>query len=185
MKIRSIYRFFQLEKGTGKIQVRGTNIELLGKDISRHLKESKDCIIVAATLGHEVDRLIRYYERINMTKALILDTSASVAIEEAINKLNGDLKKEVSMDRKALTSRFSPGYGDFPLSIQSSILDILGAKKSIGLTVNLHNILIPRKSITAILGIADSELRNGKKSCDQCGMVRNCSFSKGGKDCEN
>ena len=105
MKIRSIYRFFQLEKGTGKIQVRGTNIELLGKDISRHLKESKDCIIVAATLGHEVDRLIRYYERINMTKALILDTSASVAIEEAINKLNGDLKKEVSMDRKALTSR--------------------------------------------------------------------------------
>ena len=185
IKVRSAYRFFQLEEKGEKLLIKGTNVELLGKDIRRHLKNTKDCIIMAATLGHEVDRLIRYYEKVSMTRALILDATASVAIEEAINKLNGDLEKEVFMDNKIFTSRYSPGYGDLPLSIQGGLLDILGAKKSIGLTANAHNILIPRKSITAILGIVAGSVVNNETSCEHCNMRNNCDFSKGGKGCGN
>lgn len=184
-RTKSTYRFFPLKMVSGRLLIKGTNIVLPGQDIKNHLKNTKDCIIMAATLGHEVDRLIRYYEKVSMTRALILDATASVAIEEAINKLNGDLEKEVFMDNKIFTSRYSPGYGDLPLSIQGGLLDILGAKKSIGLTANAHNILIPRKSITAILGIVAGSVVNNETSCEHCNMRNNCDFSKGGKGCGN
>ncbi len=182
-EIRSIHRIFPLAAEGKRLLIEGTDIHLAGEDIRRYLKNSSHCIIIAATLGHEVDRFIRYYERLDMTKALILDAAASVTIEGIIDKLNQDLKHQVALDHKALTSRYSPGYGDFPLNIQSSILDILGAKKTIGLTTNLHNILIPRKSITAVLGIVEGGIEIDKNSCDNCNIRDNCSFSKGGKGC--
>src|SRR5699024_11558941 len=110
------------------------------------------CILIGVSLGHKVDTIIRYYEKLDMTKAIILDSCASVAIEDIINNINENLEKIVSKDKKILTSRYSPGYGDWPLDIQRNILDVLESSKTIGLNLTSHNILIPRKSITAIIG---------------------------------
>ena len=140
---------------------------------------------MAFTLGHKVDQLIRYYEKINMTKAIILDACSSTAIEEVADNLCDDLEKKYLIESKKLTSRFSPGYGDLDISIQREFLNILNAGKIIGLTSTLSNILIPRKSVTAIAGIINKNIEKTRRDCKNCIKFNNCIFAKGDDHCGN
>lgn len=182
-KEKYIYRFFCISKGKGKLLLDNSSLKLIGNDIKKHLNKSESCVLMAATLGHDVDTKIRYYEKTSMTKALILDACATAAIEEICDRLCEDIGDIIAQDNKKLTSRYSPGYGDFPLNIQSDFLEVLGAKKSIGLTASSESILIPRKSVTAIAGIIDIESKAEEISCLNCNKYAACNFSKGDARC--
>ncbi len=159
IKEKSIYRFFDIDRRVNEAYLSETNLTLIGEDIKDHLKDSRQCILMAVTLGTEADFKIRYYEKISMTRALILDACATTAIEEICDEICEDLEKMVKEEGKTLTSRYSPGYGDLPIHIQKDFLTVLGAQKAIGLTASSHSILIPRKSVTAIIGVLDSGLK--------------------------
>ena len=49
------------------------------------------------------------------------------------------------------TMRFSPGYGEWPLKAQEKLLPLVEADK-IGVTLTDTDIMIPRKSVSAIIG---------------------------------
>ena len=118
---------------------------LHGNDIKKHVENCKEIMIFAATLGLQVDGLIRSLEASDMPGAVITDSLASDMIENYCD--------DVFRGRTDLTTRFSPGYGDFPLEVQHELLRILDAKKQIGLYATAGGLLIPRKSITAIIGV--------------------------------
>lgn len=183
IKERYIYKFFDISRSKGKLWLRDSNLKLVGKDIKNHLNNSKVCVLIGATIGHEVDTKIRFYEKISMTKALILDACATVAIEEICDKVCKEIESKLIIDNKVLTTRYSPGYGDLPLDIQNDFLLTLDARKSIGLTASSHSILIPRKSVTAIAGVINREEKKEEISCINCNKYSTCKFSKGGNGC--
>ncbi len=162
-----IYRFFDICRENGEVSLDETNLVLTGDDIKEHLEKSESCILMAVTLGNDVDSKIRYYERKSVTKALILDACATAAVEEICDEICEKLEKKVNEKNKTLTDRYSPGYGDLPIDIQNDFLSVLEAQKSIGLTANSHSILIPRKSVTAIVGVLDVEDKHGRKEVVQ------------------
>jgi cobalamin-dependent methionine synthase I len=47
--------------------------------------------------------------------------------------------------------RFSPGYGDWTLDNQPQVLQLAEAER-IGITLTESNIMIPRKSVSAVIG---------------------------------
>jgi len=121
---------------------------LQGSDIKNHIKDCDEIILFAATLGFEVDALIRQTEAFDMAGAVVLDALASEEIERVCNTVH----TEIGAGYARITKRFSPGYGDFPLDVQGELLAALDAQKKIGLYANDSNLLIPRKSVTAIVG---------------------------------
>ncbi len=153
---------------------------LKGDDIRGHLRESGRVIFFAATLGSEADRLIRTAEVRNMAYALVLDALASAMTEEYCDSLEQQLKEQYGGH---FTWRFSPGYGDYPIGVQPDIIRFLNAEKLIGLTVTESNILIPRKSVTAVIGISDREQSRGVRGCATCNMRENCAFRRDGQTC--
>lgn len=175
---RHVYKFFNIAKDNGKIVLKDCLINLEGTGIYKHLETSKTCILMAATLGSEVDTRIRYYEKTDMTRALILDSCASTAIEEVCDRVCSYLEKIVGEKGKTLTSRYSPGYGDLPIDIQKSFISALGADKSIGLTASSSNILIPRKSVTAIIGVASGNSKPMEKNCLKCSKYSDCQYRR-------
>ncbi|WP_346884136.1 methionine synthase [Clostridium sp. UBA4395] len=186
IKARYIYKFFNIRKEKDKICIFNSNFSIAGGDIRKHLDKSEVCILMAATLGNSVDAKIRYYEKISMTKALILDACATTAIEELCDRICEELEEVVQNENNTLTSRYSPGYGDLPIDIQKKFLAMLSAEKSIGLTASSNSILIPRKSVTAIVGVVKRENNSIKKiSCLQCNKYSNCMFRKGDDRCGN
>ena len=58
---------------------------------------------------------------------------------------------------KTLTNRCSPGYGDLPLSLQPHLLSALNANKLLHITLSDTLLMIPQKSITAIVGIRSDD----------------------------
>lgn len=180
---RYVYKLFDIFRKDDKIFLKESNFELKGKNIKKHLKNSEQCILMGITLGHGVDTRIRYYEKTSMDKALILDACASTIIEEISDRLCKEIEENLKKNKKALTGRYSPGYGDLPLDIQGDFLSIIDAKKAIGLTSTSNSILIPRKSITAIMGIVDIKDRKRINKCIDCNNYNSCIFSKGDENC--
>ena len=181
-KARYIYKFFHISQDRKNLNLLESSLELAGDDIKNHLDKSKSCVLMAITLGHEVDKKIRYYEKTSMTKAIILDACATAYIEEVCDKVGREIESELE-EGKVLTSRYSPGYGDLPIGIQNDFLSTLNAKKIIGLNASSHSILIPRKSVTAIAGVIDSDQKIEEISCINCEKYDTCNFSKGGNGC--
>ncbi len=155
--------------------------ELLhGEDIKEHLEGCDRVIVFAATLGAQADRLIRTAQVSNMAYAVVLDAYGSALIEDYCDKC------EIELNEKTcgfFTWRYSPGYGDFPISLQSDFIRFLSADKKIGLTATENHILIPRKSVTAVIGISESGERTEKSGCDSCNMKETCKFRKDGQSC--
>ena len=54
----------------------------------------------------------------------------------------------------ALRHRFSPGYGDLPLSVQPAFLAALDATRRLGITLTSSFLMVPTKSVTAFVGVA-------------------------------
>lgn len=154
----------------------------VGDDIQALLSESTQCVLLAATLGNALETAIRRAQVRGLTRALMLDCCGSAAIESVCDAAEAEIRAAVG-EGKHLTDRFSPGYGDLPLSVQPLLLDILDAPRRIGLTLTPTGIMTPRKSVTAILGIADTPQPRRFRGCAYCSMFENCAYRKAGKSC--
>lgn len=176
---RITYRIFPVEEG----QPVGAGILLEGQDIRRHLEDCHETILMAATLGQEVETLLMRTQIRDMAQALIMDSCASAAIENICDNLEADLREEYEKQGFFLTDRFSPGYGDMPISQQRDFCGVLDVQRRIGLTVSESGIMIPRKSVTAVLGVSRAPRKRRSSGCANCNMFRTCTIRKGGKTC--
>ncbi len=179
--IRYCYNVFDIEEINNQIKVKNTNLSLQGKSILTHLENCNQAVFMAATLSEKVDRLISKYNVVDMTSSIITDAMASALIEQVCNKVEEIIKDNIQ--NKNMTWRFSPGYGDLPISLQKDFVNAINANKKIGLTVTNNNILIPRKSVTAIIGISDKPIPQKKRGCVICSMNKTCQFRKRGTHC--
>ena len=68
--------------------------------------------------------------------------------------------------------RFSPGYGDWPLEQQPELIRVTKCE-SIGITLSESKMLVPRKSVTAIIGLykevkGSGETAHSPNGCAAC-----------------
>lgn len=159
----------------------GTTLSFPGKQIQQLLKESHHCILMAVTIGHGVDRKIRELQIRNMADAVVFDACASSLVEEYCNSYEKYLLS--THENLFFTDRFSPGYGDLPLDVQVPLCRILDTNKKMGLSLSPTHLMSPKKSITALVGVADSPQPMRIKGCGYCQMRGQCAYRKGGKTC--
>lgn len=154
---------------------------VVGNDVTAHLDGCEKAVVMCATLGAEVDKLIRISQIADMAKAVVLDSFASVAIEQVCQRLDELLAQKY--DGMNMTFRFSPGYGDYPIEMQREFLKILDAPRRIGLTANDSFLLTPSKSVTAVLGLSEKPIERKKRGCAICNMRDSCKFRRNGEHC--
>ncbi|MBO7304960.1 MAG: Vitamin B12 dependent methionine synthase activation subunit, partial [Clostridia bacterium] len=109
-----------------------------------------EVVVFAATVGIEIDRLIKKYNSVSPSRALVLSAVGTEAIESLADAFSADISKEYNI---RLRPRFSAGYGDLPLEAQREIFKILDAPRNIGLSLTDGLIMSPTKSVTAFIGL--------------------------------
>lgn len=114
-----------------------------------NLSGCKSIVLFAATVGAGVDRLIAKYNRLSPARAAVLQAMGAAAVEQWCDELNARITEEYGPSRP----RFSCGYGDLPLSLQRSIFPALNVTKNTGATLTEGDLMMPSKSVTAIVGI--------------------------------
>lgn len=154
---------------------------MCGKDIQNHLDGCEKAVLMCATLGAKIDKLLRVSQVSDMAKAVMLDSFASVAVEQVCCKVDEILAEKYNGWH--MTFRFSPGYGDYPVEMQKYFLRELDAPRKIGLMTNDNFLLTPTKSVTAVSGLSKNVIKRSKRGCAVCNMRDKCKFRKSGEHC--
>lgn len=140
---------------------------------------------MAATLGVQVDKEIKYLELTDMT----------------LGRYGGWLPQPLRWRSCAIGWRslstgrlnvtvYSPPGGSalametFPSAYSGNLPGRWTPPKPSGLTVNGSGILLPRKSVTAILGLSSEPIAAAGRSCTSCPNWESCPYRKGGTFCE-
>ena len=152
---QGIYEIFPiLSRTEEKINIK-ENLVIHSKQVSKLLAKCQRSVLLACTIGSALGaRVLEYEKNGELQKAATLDAFGSELADEAADYLNKAAAWQRSRITSKMTMRYSPGYGDWNLEVQPEILALLDAKQ-IGLTSNASHILIPEKSVTAIVGIQD------------------------------
>jgi len=177
------YGIFNLERKEGGISLSQSRINLVGSGIANHLEGAQKCAVMALTLGAKIDKKLRLYSRTEVTRALIMDACATAAVESLADQVEEKINSAAKDEGLFLTERFSPGYSDLPLTVQPDIIHALDAHRKIGLSVTESCLLIPQKSVTAIVGFIKQERKKLVRDCKDCNKYNDCLFRREGKHC--
>ncbi len=129
------------------------DLSVKSSSLAKHLSGCESAIIFVATVGIEIDRLIAKYSKISPSKSVVFQAIGTERIESLADTFEKETVAEKAKIRLSTVSRFSPGYGDFPLEFQKEIFSLLDCPRRIGLTLNESMLMTPSKSVSAIIGI--------------------------------
>lgn len=147
------------------------------KNLLKNLGGCSQVLLMAVTLGIGVDRLIVKYEKLQISKAVVMQAAAAALIEAHCNELCLKWKQEYGKKGLYLRPRYSPGYGDFPLSCQKAVLDGLDAGKRLGIRLTDGGLMVPTKSVTAVIGVSRADEACSVEGCEACGNL-GCAFRR-------
>lgn len=147
------------------IEIHGDDINLgfamtTSHSLAKCLDGCHEIILLSATVGFGIDRLIEKYSLISPSRAIILQALGSERVEALCDVFCNELAIQEEKNGNTLRPRFSPGYGDLSLDLQKDIFAALGCTKTIGITLGDNLFMKPTKSVTAIIGIKGKRNEN-------------------------
>ena len=181
VKPRFTWRTFHIEMQEGGVLFREAGEILPGKLAVNMLQECETAVLMVCTLGAEFDAMQRAWSARDMARAVVLDACGSALVEAGCDAAEEELAGRFpGMYR---TDRFSSGYGDIPLETQDWILRAVDAGRRLGVTATASHLMIPAKSVTAVIGLSDKPQGAKIRGCAYCALREECAYRKRGTVC--
>ncbi len=172
---RCIWREYPLKINDDSIDMSVLRTD--SKDLARNLKDCRSVVLFAATLGSGVDLLLNRYSLLKVSRCVVLQAAASAMLETWCDEQNASIRREYEEKGLYLRPRFSPGYGDFSLECQKGISEALQLSKRIGITLTDSLLMVPSKSVTAVIGVSDIRAGCVPEGCEACGRT-DCAYRR-------
>lgn len=179
---RWIWRMTGISRTGGSLSLTDMNLPLPGRTADRMLRECSRCAVMVCTLGVDFDTWSRRLQSRDMHRAVLLDALGSAWVESGCDAAEDEIRTR--FPGMYLTDRFSPGYGDLPLECQSALLEALDAPRRLGVYATPSHMMIPQKSVTAVIGLADRPQMARIRGCAYCAMNKTCTLRKAGTPCD-
>lgn len=178
---RYAWRAFRVRQAEDGVRLEGSGVVLPGRLARDMLAECGTAVLMTCTLGAPFDAMLRTWEARDMARAVVLDACGSAYAEAGCDSA----EKEIAGRFPGMyrTDRFSPGYGDLPLETQDPILAALDAGRRLGISANASHLLIPAKSVTAVIGISEKPQGAKIRGCAACSLREGCAYRERGDFC--
>lgn len=139
------------------------------KIISSNLKEIEYIAVLVATIGSEITSyLTKLMEEGDTLTGYIADQIASELVECWADDIEAGLSDFVNKNGMKITNRYSPGYCGWDVADQHEIFSLL-PENYCGVSLTENALMIPIKSISAIVGIGEKAERRDYQ-CSICDM---------------
>ena len=135
---KCVYKRYDIKVLENAVELDGWRIESI--KLSRHLRGCKAAYLFAA----------------NMARGTVAHSVANALIEDYCDEMQAQIAEKEAATGLFLKPRYSPGYGDFALESQKEIFARLECAKRIGLTLTDTMLMVPFKSVTAVIGVTDA-----------------------------
>lgn len=175
---RGIWKILPYAPDEGKI-LGNHPLSLQGHSIRQHLSGSHFVGVLAVTAGDKIEQASsENFREGKYLEGLLLDAAATAAVEALADQLDSLIRDQARRAGQKTVWRFSPGYGDWPVTQQNDFAALIGAEE-IGITVTDHSMLLPRKSVTAVIGISGCGRKPLNNKCSACSLIT-CPFRETG-----
>lgn len=161
----------------GSIVVDGP-FELSSKALSKYLKGALELHFFLVTIGSGVENTAsRWMANEKELGGYLLDRIGSFAVESLAMAAEEKLRRSCRAKKLSVSMRLSPGYCDWPIEEQRKLDKLIGFS---GADVRLTKacVMLPRKTISAVLGVGPTGLFSKKISqCVICGK-KDCDYRR-------
>ena len=152
---RGLHRRLHISVSEGHVEAGGHVFE--SRALAKNLCGCGEAFFLAATLGAEADRRLRRYAAVDLPRAAVWQAACAAYLEEYLDEMENALRAEAP--GLYLRPRFSPGYGDLDISNQQAMFALLDLEKRLGLSLTPAWMMLPEKSVTAIIGLSAQPCR--------------------------
>ena len=143
------------------------------------LKGTRYLAFGLSTIGNQLEeKVVELFAKNEYPKAMALDAVGTVASKFLSNYIQSVICQEAKEQNFQTTKYFSPGSGDWNISQQKNIFQIIPAGK-IGVKLTESYMMIPKKSLSWVIGMGKEIIipSKGDDSCKNC-LAENCQFRK-------
>ena len=143
------------------------------------LKGTSYLVFGLSTIGNNLEeKVAELFAKNEYPKAIALDAVGTVASKYLSNYIQSLICQEAKEQNFQTTKYFSPGSGDWNISQQKKIFQIIPADK-IGVKLTESYMMVPKKSLSWVIGIGKEIIipSKGNDSCEIC-LAENCQFRK-------
>jgi len=163
------YTIRDIEAIQGNRVTIGDSITFDSKIIAKLLERCHKIAVFALTIGNHLEEMVAYLAENGLVlQATVLDAIGSGAAEKLADYVEDRIRRMANIEGLVTSLRFSPGYCDWEVSQQKMVFQSLnGDSAGIRLTESL--LMIPRKSVSGIIGIGwpDNDIEN-YNPCQTC-----------------
>jgi hypothetical protein len=143
--------------------------------LAKALSQSRSAFAFATTIGKALeDKVAAMMKGDSSPEGLILDTIGSEVAELLAEAVSAYALSTVKKEDMCITQRFSPGYCDWDVAEQTKLFKLIGPEAA-GITLNASCQMIPRKSVSGVIGIGTSaEIGSIASPCKSCERKKAC-----------
>ncbi len=111
------------------------------------------------TIGEKLEKKVGALSREgSILEAVLLDSTGSVAVEETANYIESKIAEIASGEGKKTSPRASPGYGEWKITNQKNLFELLPAGR-VGVNLGNSMMMSPQKSISFAIHISETPVR--------------------------
>ncbi|MBR0397960.1 MAG: Vitamin B12 dependent methionine synthase activation subunit [Eubacterium sp.] len=178
LETREVHRAFSLQfTGRNTLDIGGLVIQ--SSALAKNLDGCSEVCMMAATVGFAPDRLsARAAAAGKVSRSLMYLAAGTALIEAWCDQVSGLIREEFAGQGLYPRPRFSPGYGDFALEYQQDLMQMLRVQKTIGVTLTESLLMMPSKSVTALIGLSVQDEQCTVSGCEVCAKAASCSYRR-------
>ena len=148
--------------------------QLTGPLVAQHLGGAQRIIPVVCTIGPELESTVSRLLSTESVYALALDGLGNAAVELLSQQVCAHIGEQMLENDLTASTPLSPGSPDWPVDIgQTQIFNLLPAGK-IGVSLNSAGMMIPKKSVSFVVGIGSNMSQTGL--CAICSLKETCRY---------
>lgn len=158
VRLQSGYKIFNPKK----VKLSGDSFTIdnrtfnCGKIIYSSLKNSETIGFLISSIGEEIENWSKYFMDNNeILKGYLIDKVASELVEQLADRTESLLEKELGKIELKATNRYSPGYCGWSVADQQNLFSLI-PEKFCGVSLNDNSMMIPIKSVSAIIGVGEN-----------------------------
>jgi hypothetical protein len=139
--------------------------------------EAKELAVVVCTIGPKLEKQVTDYSKSGETlRSILLDGIGSAAVDMLVPEACRLIASEVSSRGHQASSPVSPGWPGLPLNEQWNLFELVNAQE-IGVSLTSSGIMVPRKSVSMVIGIGPQMATWTQADvCARCSLRKTCPY---------
>jgi hypothetical protein len=139
--------------------------------------EAKELAVLIGTIGHRLEKQATDYTKSGQVlRGALLDGIGSTAVDILVPEALKIIAGEVLSRGYEISSPVNPGMPGFPMTEQWNLLGLVKADE-IGVSLTPSGILVPRKSVSMVIGIGPKMTRwTQAEVCARCSLRESCPY---------